>query len=293
MKAVITIGVSASGKTTWAKEQSHTSIVSRDDVRRQILEEKFGRELFPGELWKKWKWKDENLVTDRIQRMISEYAKAERDIIIADTNLVEKYRTLTVKRLEELGYEVELKLFPVSFEEAVKRDNGRADGVGAGVIWKQMKQYHEAIGTQKYIRDTSLERAVIFDVDGTLARMKDRGPFEWSKVGQDEVIEDVARMFHAYKAMGYKMIVMSGRDGVCRDITWNWLDDHDLTPCILLMRAENDMRKDSEIKRELFFKHVAPYYNVCMVVDDRPQMTREWELMGLTVARMANQYEEF
>jgi hypothetical protein len=293
VKAIITVGISASGKTTWALQQTGYRVVCRDDVRRQILESKLDRKLVPGELWKMWKWKDEDQVTALVAIEIADAVKNNQDIIIADTNLVEKYRKLTIKRLEELGYEVELKLFPIDFAEAVKRDAGRPDGVGAGVLWKQMKQYHETIGTQKYVRDTTLDKAVIFDIDGTTAKMSNRGPFEWDKVDQDTVIEDVAAMFHVYKAAGYKMIVMSGRDGICRDRTWQWLVDHDLKPCVLLMRAAGDSRKDSVIKRELFFKHVASYYNVCMVVDDRPQMTREWELIGLTVARMANQYEEF
>jgi histidinol phosphatase-like enzyme len=135
--------------------------------------------------------------------------------------------------------------------------------------------------------------AALVGMDGTLAKMVNRGPFEWSKVGQDEVVEDVARMFNAYKAMGYKMIVMSGRDGICRSHTWDWLERHDLRPCLLLMRKEGDMRKDSEIKRELFFEHVAHQFNVCGVVDDRKQMIREWQLIGLTVFNVGDAHEEF
>jgi adenylate kinase family enzyme len=298
MKAIVTIGVSASGKTTWAKQYakesiSHTMVISRDDIRREILELRHKRRLEPGELWKMWKWKDEDLVTAKFQEQVAVAHRNGFDLVIADTNLVEKYRVLTVKRLEDLGYEVELKLFPVTFEEAVKRDNGRADGVGASVIWKQFKQYHDTIGTQKYVRDTTLDKVIIFDVDGTLAIMKDRGPFDWDKVGQDEVNEDVAAMFRAYKAMGYRMIVMSGRDGVCRPETYDWLEKNDLHPFVLLMRKAGDIRRDSEIKRELFFKYVAPYYNVCGVVDDRKQMIREWQLIGLTVFNVGDAHEEF
>ena len=37
MKLIMTVGVSASGKTTWAKEQKHCVNINRDDIRFNIV----------------------------------------------------------------------------------------------------------------------------------------------------------------------------------------------------------------------------------------------------------------
>ena len=127
MKAIITVGVSASGKTTWAKQfakeaSAPTWIVSRDDIRRQILESKLNKILEPGELWRKWKWKDEDEVTKIALTAIADAAFKGVDLIIADTNLNKKFRDQLIADLEHFGYDVEIKLFPVTFDEACKRD---------------------------------------------------------------------------------------------------------------------------------------------------------------------------
>jgi hypothetical protein len=55
---------------------------------------------------------------------------------------------------------------------------------------------------------------------------------------------------------------------------------------LLLMRAANDRRRDSLVKRELYDQHVAGRYSVLAVFDDRAQVIREcWGQLGLPVFR--------
>ena len=61
----------------------------------------------------------------------------------------------------------------------------------------------------------------------------------------------------------------------------------------LHMRAEGDMRKDSIVERELFDAHIKDKYDVVAVFDDRPQMIRLWNLMGLKTFACADPYLEF
>jgi len=300
MKAIVTVGVSASGKSRWANNYAWVNnptpwkVICRDDFRRQILEERHKRPLSPGELWKMWKWKDEKIVNDLVHDALTQYASWKRNIIIADTNLKEGFRVDLISRLEDMGYEVEVKDFPMTLEEAWRRDAGRPDGVGHDVIFKQMEQWHEYVGRKKYVGDMMLPVAVIFDVDGTLAHMNGkRGPFEWDKVDLDDVDHVVKAMFNGFRAIEYKMIVMSGRDGVCFEKTSNWLADNDIFFDEMFMRAPNDMRKDAEIKEELFWAHVAHKYNVVAVVDDRPVMCRRWMELGIKVINVGNPYKEF
>lgn len=157
MKAIITVGVSASGKTTWAEDfvNSQNSFssesdqedfprwfnVNRDDIRFSILGVRD---------WKKWNWKKEGLVTTIQENMLKECADKGWNVVISDTNLNEQFREQLISKLEQLGYEVEIKVFPTSFEEAVARDNLRANGVGYSVIAKQMEQWRKFVGAEQH-----------------------------------------------------------------------------------------------------------------------------------------------
>lgn len=147
MKAILTVGVSASGKSTWASEfiaqEAAKGIVwthiERDMIRKKILVEKgFSKELE----WDKWNPKWEEDVTNFANALIDTAALYRSNIVISDTNLNPKYRNALKKKLRDLGYHVELKMFPISFEEAVKRDVQRNNGVGVSVLVKQFEQWN-------------------------------------------------------------------------------------------------------------------------------------------------------
>ena len=293
MKAFLTVGISASGKSTWARERanSHASCdINRDWIRFNIVA--------PDATWATYKFTKarEKEVTRIQEEMIMAAWGMGQDVTISDTNLSPKVRARITKLLTDIGYEVELKAFPVTFEEAYKRDNLRANGVGKDILYTQWLAWNEFIGRKTYIPDITLPKAVIFDIDGTLADMAGkRGPFEWSKVGGDEVRPMITAMAdNYYFDQDYAMIVLSGRDSVCYKETHDWLVRNDIFFDKLYMRAEGDMRKDSEIKEELFWTHLADKYNIVACVDDRPQMIRLWhELKIPNVIAVANPYIEF
>lgn len=289
MKATITVGISGSGKTSCAKTQKAT-IICRDDVRAQILTER-GHDVVNSSMWTFWKFNksDETEVTARCSAMVEECAKAEQDIIIADTNLNADRRVELAKKLENIGYTVEYKQFDISYEEACKRDKGRKDTVGEGVIYKQWLQLYG----EPYKAPEGAPTCVIVDIDGTLAHMDGkRGTFEWDKVGQDSCDQVVKRIVDEFSSDN-EIIVMSGRDGICYDLTKQWLDDHDIYYDRLVMRKAGDMRKDYIVKRELFDEHIRGKYAVTVVVDDRKQVIREWHRIGLKVIAVGDQNIEF
>lgn len=288
MKAIVTIGISASGKTTWAKEQPGFSVICRDDVRRFILENE--GKLRPQEnLWSKWNFKREKEVTELYWKRVELGASCKLNLILADTNLNPGRREEMKRRLQGLGYEVDTKEFPIDYETAVKRDLNRRDSVGAAIIWQQYKQLYGEV----YVPPKDAPKAVIVDIDGTLAHMVDRGPFEWSKVGQDKFDSTVATVIEGFRDTYHDVIVLSGRDSVCRGETVGWLTEHEFWYDHLYMRPEGDMRKDSIVKRELFDMNIRDKYNVVAVFDDRPQMIRLWNLLGLKTFCVSDPYLEF
>ena len=297
MKAIITVGISASGKTTWALEESRkawTSVLSRDAERWEIMREK---DIEPS--WSNWRWKWEDQVTARIEQQLSYSSRWERDIIIADTNLSKGKREALKARLESLGYEVEVKVFHISFDEALRRDAARKDGVGFWVLAKQWEQYNAEFG-DRYANPEHLPTCVIVDIDGTAALMNGkRSPYDLDKVHLDDVNEVCRAMVNGLFDLGHKIIFLSGREGteVCRDLTHKWLLNnygaYHMCDQTLYMRAAKDMRSDSIIKRELFDEHIRDKYHVIAVLDDRPRVARMWRDLGLNVVQFGNPYVDF
>jgi hypothetical protein len=133
----------------------------------------------------------------------------------------------------------------------------------------------------KPVFESILPSAVIFDVDGTIALMTNRGPFDWHKVYKDDVNPIVAEHIAFHHSMGRKIIVVSGRDGSCRKQTAEWLDLYSLHFDELHMRPEGDYRKDTVIKKEIYTNEIKPRYNVLCVYDDRLQVLDMWNKLGV------------
>jgi hypothetical protein len=193
-----------------------------------------------------------------------------------------------------MGYDVEFKLFPIDFKDAVKRDNARQDGVGEGVLYKQWQQWLKVIDRKVYTGTPDKPKAVIFDMDGTLAKMKNRTPFEWDKVYSDDPDAIVTAIAHGLHRQGYRIIITSGRDAVCRVLTEHWLiDKAKIKWDDLFMRKEGDMRSDVIVKEEIFWNDIAPNYNVVAAVDDRQCIVKLWLELGIKVVAVGNPFIEF
>jgi predicted kinase len=293
MKAILTVGVSASGKSTFAKhwvEESPMNRVelNRDTIRQQLVEAD-GKEW----CWDNWKWKREKEVTAIIEPQLGFCAKIGFDIIISDTNLdVERNKTLKAK-LVSLGYEVEFKVFDITFEEAIKRDNKRANGVGYSVLATQYEKYLKLIGRKKYVPDTNKPKAILVDIDGTAAHSNGaRGMFEWHNVKIDTPDEYVKMIVNSLPE-DVHIIFVSGRDEVCRELTQKWLETHSFRNDGLFMREANNMEKDTVIKERIFWKYIASNYNVLFCIDDRPCVVRLYQELGLKTFIVGNPWIEF
>lgn len=128
-----------------------------------------------------------------------------------------------------------------------------------------------------------MKKAIIVDIDGTLAKMNGRGPFEWGRVGEDKVNYPIRHLVNLYQGSGHTIIVFSGRDGCCREITENWLSDNYIGYNHLFMRPIGNNEKDAIIKRRLYDEHVAGKFDVQFVLDDRNQVVDMWRKdLGLT-----------
>ena len=291
--AVLTIGISASGKTTWAYKEGKGIVISRDNYRWMIMEEK---NIEPS--WDNWKWKWEDEVTRRVNADVDAHIARGDDLIIADTNLSAKTRAAWSEKFHAAGYTVEMRFFDIEWDEAVKRDNRRENGVGYSVLQKQHQQFLDQFGERVKFADWA-PSAVIVDIDGTVALMNGkRGPFEWHKVDLDDKHQPIIEMVKGLRAAGHYVLFTSGRSDECRQLTLKWLGEAfpefvEFRDFTLLMRKAADQRKDTIVKREIFDEFILSFYKIVVVLDDRPSVCRMWRDLGLNVVQVGNPYIEF
>lgn len=277
MKLYVTRGLPASGKTTWAKElqKSDGTIVraNRDDLRASLHDGKFSKA-------------NEKQVTAIQEQIIRSAFAVGKSVVVDDTNLNPR----TFQRLGDLAQEYDAKLVVrdftnVDLAECIRRDAARPNGVGAKVIRQMWTRYLKPDFTDRY--DENLPWCVIVDIDGTLAHMNGRSPYEWDRVDEDDV-DELVRSVVKDLSKRYDIVLMSGRDGAALTLTEEWLSANDVFYDALYMRAEGDMRKDSIVKRELFEQYVQGVWFPRLVIDDRKQVVDMWRNeLGLTVWQVA------
>lgn len=296
-KVILTVGASASGKTTFVEQQMRkgstrleTVNLNRDDVRFELFCE--------GDRdWSKYKFNTANeaRVTEVIDEAAAEAFQYRYNIIVSDTNLNPAVRNKWKNLAKLYDYEYVEIPFECEWTELVKRNNNRKGGIDLKILRDQYMKMNEYLGRKTYTPDESKPKAFIVDVDGTVADMEGiRKPYDWDKVHLDRPRESVIAMVSGLMNSGYKIIFLSGRDGVCFHKTRDWLKEYFGHFETLLMRKEDDQRKDYIIKEELFWK-IADDYNIVGAIDDRHQVLRLWEELGIKDIINVNRglYNEF
>lgn len=272
---VATRGLPGSGKTTWAREEaskhSQVVLVSKDDLRATLH----------NGVWSKSNEKQVQAIRDAI---VHDALTRGRSVVVHDTNLAERHMIHLAGIAKQHDAEFIVQDFTeVPVEECIKRDAARSSSVGEKVIRKMWHQFL-APKVEPYPVDPALPSAVLCDLDGTLALIGDRSPYDNTGLCiNDGLNEPVALLLGAMYRDAYDIVLMSGREDCVREATEEWLDNIGIRHRALHMRATGDKRKDSIVKRELFDQHVAGKHNVTFVIDDRPQVVRMWREMGLFV----------
>jgi predicted kinase len=280
LKLILTKGLPASGKTTWAKEYiqkyPETANLCKDDLRLQLGSTN----------------KREKRVIKIRDLLTEHYFELGYSVIWSDTNL----NPVHIKRATELAQQHQAKLViqdftDVSLAECIKRDLVRANSVGQQAIEQMYYDYLNQPDPAPEI-DPQLPNCYIVDIDGTLAINNTRPPFAWNRVNEDALNPAVATLVEKL-GQDTKVIVFSGRSSVCRELTIAWLKQHNINYQDLFMRPADDQRPDDILKSELYYAHIHGKYNAIGVIDDRPKVCRMWRNLGLTVFQVGNPDYEF
>jgi predicted kinase len=303
-KLLITRGLPASGKSTYARKWVLEDPTHRAEVNRDHL-----REMMHGGYANA-----EVSVTVAGHAAIRELLHQGVDVVCSDTNLPQRNARELASLARRAGADVEvIDLTNVPLETCLARNVVRIDKdpVPERVIRDMHRRYiaskqyplpspveDEYHGVANFAEfDPSLAYAVLVDIDGTVALKGARSPFDESRVHEDRpnlpVIETLFALYeYLLQSAGPgetpKVVFMSGRTDACKEATIDWLRYHTGLPFELHMRASGDRRKDSIVKRELFDQHIRGKYNVLCVLDDRDQVVKMWrEELGLTCLQVA------
>jgi hypothetical protein len=203
-------------------------------------------------------------------------------ILISDTNLSQTTRDDWYRFATENGVTYKEIPFHIELHKAIKRNIKRNYSIPDYVIKEQYKKFRKYLGLDVYTQDYTLPRAVIFDIDGTIADNRYmRSPYDWDSVHLDRPYNDIIDMVNMYYHSEYEIILVSGRDEVCRNQTIEWLNNNDVSFDKLYMREHNSRKPDTEIKEDIFWDKIANNYSVEYVFDDRQRMVDHWRSMGL------------
>ena len=281
-KVLILRGLPASGKSTYAKnilaENPHAWKRLNKDELRAMLDNSV--HSYP----------NEDFVRRVRDMMLMEALKEGKYVVIDDTNLSEtavaRIRQVVDKYTNETGINVQIQFkdMETTLEECLERDKIREKKVGDNVIMKLYKRHilEDERGPHYQEQDETLPPAILCDLDGTLAIIHDRSPFDSQRCERDLLNKPVAEILKTYHEKGVKIILLTGREDDSRSQTMNWLHYNKISYNALYMRKKGDQRKDSIIKKELYEGHVKGQFFVQFVLDDRNQVVDLWRLeLGL------------
>jgi len=313
MRTIIVLkGLPGCGKSTFAKEllkkePDRWKRFNRDDLRGMV----------DNHVWSK---DNEVFIVELQETLVKTALRAGYDVVLDNTHLMPQTINKIYKLAESIGdVKVIEKGFNVSVQECLSRnalrtgvarvpdkvinDMARGAGIDRGKKLTDVEHYCQPLVSGSIVtQDESLPKAIICDLDGTLALIGDRSPYDASRCDElDSPHVPVVECVKAMHAKGVKIVFMSGREDKYHEQTVRFIEQHVRVPanwafpkdhedrdshvCIpyeLHMRPTGDSRKDAIVKRELFDANVANKYNVLFCLDDRNQVVNFWRSIGLT-----------
>jgi len=277
-KVLILQGLPASGKSQFAKELLLANPGRWVRTNKDLL-----REMAHASYWSKG---NEKFIRSLRNTAILMALEAGKHVVIDDTNFGKNIEQITELVKGKARVIIDDSFLKVPVEECIRRDLLRPKSVGKDVIMSMYNQFVRSQIIKPVVPNPDLPDAIIVDMDGTLAIMGDRSPFDVSRCDTDlpnlPVLETVHK-WHDSKTI----IIMSGRTDDGKAKTEAWLHKYGVKYKHIYMRATGDMRKDSIIKQELYQTHVQDKYNISLILDDRQQVVDMWRGLGLTVFQVA------
>ena len=309
-------GLPGSGKSTFAKKWVNESPgsrvrVNRDDLRMMTFDRKVNLTQ-----------KEEEYITALEHSLVVSSIYRGLNVVVDAMHLRPRYVTNWYKVASSLGTTASVHTFEMSLEELFVRNQNRpfVDAIPTDVLsdmFKRLTRRGQLIPVNSFYdflkkvdaKETTLmdvkpakgfdafssfhKRTVVFDVDGTLMlNLHGRGWYDYDKVHLDTPNYPVRDLACILQNLGVEIVVVSGRSDECREATYTSLRKAGLSNFDLLMRKAGDNRQDDIVKYEIFDKYLR-HKNIWFWVDDRPQVIRMVEKLGIPILNVGKIDVEF
>jgi predicted kinase len=307
IKCILTVGIPASGKSTWAKAEvakdpSNWVRINNDEIRSMINGGIFSEGM-------------EKVVTETRNFLTREALRRDKSLIIDNVNSNRRHFETVCKIAQSMNKDIQVfeKIFYCELDELLKRDADRSAKVGEEVVkkfWKllggtQFKHYKprtEVFQKRNRIaetvvgampQDSALPKCSIVDLDGTMCDISHRNPYDASNCLLDKPFSHVVELAQLMHQNGYKIFFFSGREDKYKEPTVAWLDKYFGLSYELYMRESGNKEDDALLKERLFNTYVLGQFNCRAWVDDRVKVCRFVHSAGLPLFRCGSPDSDF
>lgn len=293
-RIIATVGVSGSGKSTWAhnkwkEDPLNTVIIERDKIRNLL----FGYNDFDLNTYysREDKNKLEKEITSCEKTLTYDALERGKTVILANTHI-------NIEHLRGMKYwnvPVELKFFELGYKDSLIINSQRTRGVGKNKLRSQVDRLRNLKDRLekdpidfniKYINNSGKKKCYVFDIDGCLAdKTTDRMYYDWSRVGEDSPIKEMVNMLETLSnESDCDIFICSGREDVCIKETVEWFNRNTkgAEKFSFMLRPEGDMRPDWVVKGEMV-EEIVKTNTISVWFDDRLSVTRHLRALGIRV----------
>ncbi|MDR1631784.1 MAG: AAA family ATPase [Dysgonamonadaceae bacterium] len=281
---LLLIGAPGSGKTTFAKY-----FIRTEENWMRLCRDDFRTMNFTESLMSK---REEDLISDTMDVAVETLLRKKYNVLLDATHCRAEYLNHYIEKFNACA-DISFKCFECDTDELIARCDKRHAEMGRHIPATVIKRFVDDLEKLKATfdfsprpltqttfmaekQDTSLPKAIICDLDGTLALMGNRDPYDATESDKDNLNEAVANVLKTFSANGYNILLVSGREETFREPTLRFLEKFAVPYQQLWMRKAKDYRKDAIIKRELFDREMAGKYCIEFVLDDRDQVVEMW-----------------
>lgn len=147
----------------------------------------------------------------------------------------------------------------------------------------------------------SKPKAIIFDIDGTLADVEHRRHFVdgsngkknfhafYEAMGYDGVHEDIRDLYIMYcRTYKYIPIICTGRPEKYREVTRDWLWKYSIFSDRLLMRPDERGHEPDYLIKQDMLNDLKQDYDIKLAIDDRDQVVKMWRENGIRCLQVAD-----
>lgn len=132
-------------------------------------------------------------------------------------------------------------------------------------------------------------RAIIVDLDGTLALLNGRDPYKTEDCNFDEVNFPLRVILHAIvTSFFYTIIIVTGREEKHRELTAGWLEDNAIPYSKIYMRPDGDETPGYELKQIILNRTILPEQSVFFALEDDPRCVKMYRENGIPCFQVAD-----